>query len=101
MTITCVTNGSRLRSGALLMAVKQCELIATLCRLPRAAEQALSIAAVHQLTLELDSVNQNNNHDSDGANNKRTKNKHKNKHDDNYNSSHNNDAYLSERTAAR
>jgi hypothetical protein len=54
MTITCVTTGSRLHSGALLIIVKQCELIATLCRLSRAAKQALSTAAVHQLALQLD-----------------------------------------------
>jgi len=37
-----------------LIIVKQCELIATLCRLSRAAKQALSTAAVHQLALQLD-----------------------------------------------
>ena len=53
------------------MFMKQCKLIATLCKLPRAAEHALSTAAVRQMSRELDSINYNSNDDSDDANNEK------------------------------
>jgi len=52
---------SRLHGGALLLVVKQCRLIAPLCRLSRSAEHAPSTVAVHQMTQELASINYNNN----------------------------------------
>ena len=87
MTITCVV--SRLHDGALLMAVKQCKLIAPLCKLLRAAEQALSIAAVHQMTLRLDSVIHNNNRTSNDDDNKnKPKFTQTIKHNNTYNNEH-------------
>ena len=84
MTITCVI--SRLHGGALLMAVK---LIAPLCKLLRAAEQALSIAAVHQMTLRLDSVIHNNNHTcNDDDNKNKPKFTQTIKHNNTYNNEH-------------
>jgi len=44
-----------------LLVVKQCRLIAPLCRLSRSAEHAPSTVAVHQMTQELASINYNNN----------------------------------------
>ncbi len=44
-----------------MLVVKQCRLIAPLCRLSRSAEHAPSTVAVHQMTQELASINYNNN----------------------------------------
>jgi ABC-type antimicrobial peptide transport system permease subunit len=65
---------SRLHGGALLLVVKQCRLIAPLCRLSRSAEHAPSTVAVHQMTQELASINYNNNDDSNDNNNENNNN---------------------------